>query len=247
MIKKLLLILVFILSLGVFAVLVFISSPYREIRPYSLFGYRIWKQTGDLKKSENGDPLVLISGIEGLEDFYIGQIPVTIGAYKDCTASGECKTHHYRDGYTHYYESGIYDIFPMTFVTFAEARTYCLSFGGDLPTEAQWEAAAGTGVYAWGDRNPTLSRADLDGFYQSHTPAGWLPEGASPFGALDMTGNVREWILDENPDNPAETALKGGGFQDPFNMGQNASAFYHDPTSSGFNRGFRCVFPKNEN
>ncbi|MBQ6510051.1 MAG: SUMF1/EgtB/PvdO family nonheme iron enzyme [Flexilinea sp.] len=244
--KKIFLFLFFLISLGIFAGLIFLSSPYRELRPYSVFGSKIRKDKNVPAKSADGQTLVLISGIEGVEDFYIGQIPITVGAYKDCTATGGCLTHHFRDSYTHYYESDIYDIFPMTFVTFDEARAYCLAYGGDLPTEAQWEAAAGPGVYAWGDRNPTLSRANLDGFYQSHTPAGWLPEGASPFGVLDMTGNVREWVLDENPENPSEIALKGGGFQDPFNSGKNASAFYHDPTSSGFNRGFRCVFSKSE-
>lgn len=240
--KKYIVIPVFFISMIFFGLMVFVSSPYRELRPYRFFGSKLKGISENGNKTVNGIPSVLISGADEEEGFYIDQIPVTIGAYKNCTASGKCKTHHYRDSYTQLYESGIYDIFPMTFVTFAEARTYCLSYGGDLPTEAQWLAAAGASVYAWGDRMPSLSRANIDGFYQSHTPAGWLPEGASPFGVLDLNGNVREWILDENPDNAAEISLKGGGFQDSFTAGKNESAFYHDPTSSGFNRGFRCVY-----
>ncbi len=242
--KKYIVIPVFFISVVFFGLMVFVSSPYRELRPYLFFGSKLKGISENGNKTVNGIPSVLISGADEAEDFYIDQIPVTIGAYKNCTASGECKTHHYRDNYTQLYASGIYDIFPMTFVTFAEARTYCLSYGGDLPTEAQWLAAAGSSVYAWGDRMPSLSRANIDGFYQSHTPAGWLPEGASPFGVLDLNGNVREWILDENPDNAAEISLKGGSFQDSFTSGKNESAFYHDPTSSGFNRGFRCVYPE---
>lgn len=233
----------FFLSVVFFALMIFISSPYRELRPYNLFYSKIRNISENEVNAVNGIPSILISGIDGLDEFYIDQIPVTVGAYKHCTESGDCKTHHYRNNYTQYYESDIYDIFPMTFVTFAEARTYCLTYGGDLPTEAQWLAAAGPSVYAWGDRMPTLSRANLDGYYQSHTPAGWLPEGASPFGVLDMNGNVREWILNENPENSSEIALKGGGFQDSFGTGKNESSYYHEPTSSGFNRGFRCVYP----
>ena len=240
--KRIFVIPVFIISVVLSGVMIFVSSPYRELRPYHFFGSKLKGNFGNGRKAVNGIPSVLIKGSEGTDDFYIDRIPVTIGAYKQCTASGECKTHHYRNSYTHFYESGIYDIFPMTFVTFAEARAYCLAYGGDLPTEAQWMAAAGPSAYAWGDRMPSLSRANIDGFYQSHTPAGWLPEGASPYGVLDLNGNVREWILDENPDNPSEIMLKGGGFQDSFTAGKNESAFYHAPTSSGFNRGFRCVY-----
>lgn len=131
----------------------------------------------------------------------------------------------------------------MSFATFEEARTYCQTYGGDLPTASQWRLAAGSGDYAWGDQDPSLSRANLDGFYQWQTPAGWLPKGASADGLLDMTGNVREWILDNNPDNEAERGLKGGAFQDDFGAGESDFTFYHEPTSSGFNRGFRCVYP----
>ncbi len=188
---------------------------------------------------------ILIPGRDLIEDFYIDQIPVTVGAYKRCTASGACKTQHYnRYGYANYYENSIFDIFPMSFVTFEEASTYCRAYGGDLPTEAQWLLAAGSADYAWGDRNPTLSKANIDGYYQWQTPAGWLPDGTDAYGVLDLNGNVREWVLDKNPENSSEQELKGGAFQDSFGSGKNDFTFYHEPTSSGFNRGFRCVYPR---
>lgn len=242
-IKKTLTAIFFILSFCVFLLLTAASSPYRELRPYRFFGRSLPEKLGLETKMINNRLTVLISGDEDTEAFYIDQIPVTVGAYKLCTALGSCQTQHYRHYYTQFYAKKIFNSFPMTFVTFDEARTYCMAYGGDLPTESQWLAANGPGDYAWGDQDPTLSRANLDGFYQWQTPAGWLPKGAGPYGLLDMNGNIREWILDENPKNRSEKGLKGGGFQDDFGACENDFTFYHEPTSSGFNRGFRCVYP----
>ena len=242
-IKKGIPIVILILSAAVFLLLTAASSPYRELRPYRFFGRTGPEKIGLNTMMVNGRLAVMISGTEDTEPFYIDQIPVTVGAYKKCTALGSCQTQHYRNYYAQFYAGNIFNSFPMTFVTFNEARTYCMAYGGDLPTESQWLAANGSGDYAWGDQDPTLSRANLDGFYQWQTPAGWLPKGAGPYGILDMNGNVREWILDENPVNRSEKGLKGGGFQDDFGACENDYTFYHEPTSSGFNRGFRCVYP----
>ncbi|MBQ6520648.1 MAG: SUMF1/EgtB/PvdO family nonheme iron enzyme [Anaerolineaceae bacterium] len=235
-------------SLFIFSALIFLSSPYRELRPYTLFGSNITEKNNLSTRIINGRKTVLITSNGQNESFYIDQIPVTIADYKKCTLQGLCETQHYRNDYTKFWDVSIYESFPVTFITWMEARNYCVSYGGDLPTAQQWELAAGSDHkydFPWGNSLPTLSKANLDGYYQCLTPAGWLPEGASPHGVLDMTGNVREWVLDEIFEDNDNKLLKGGCGNDAFSDGRIESAFNHGPTSSGFNRGFRCVYPVN--
>ena len=244
--KKLLAFFTILLGIGVFAALIFSSSPYRQLRPYDFFGRKIPQNIGQTTKLINGRQTILIEGDDVEDSFYIDQIPVTIGSYKFCLHSGDCEYEHYRYYYTQFYESNSYNSFPVTFVNWFDARQYCQSYGGNLPTARQWETAAGAeyGItYPWGNDMPALSTANLDGYYQWLTPAGWLPEGASPFGVLDMTGNVREWVLDEIYEENDNKVLKGGCNNDSFLDGKIEAYFDHGPTSSGFNRGFRCVYP----
>ncbi len=214
------------------------SSPYRLLRPYFLFGKNIPKKLGIETINHEGRISVKIAAETG--GFYIDQIPVTIGAYKKCVKNDGCARPHYRAAYERYWDGLLYRNLPVTFVTWQEARDYCQAYGGDLPTSEEWEAAAGKGKYAWGDSDPTLAKANIDGWYQSHTPAGWLPNGASPFGVLDLNGNVREWVLDTNEN--GEKGLKGASYQDGWNTAESANILWHAPNSSGFSRGFRCVY-----
>ena len=233
------------ISFFLFIILVFFSSPYRQLRPYRIFGRNSDHSDQTESITVNGRQANLVTGTDAGESFYMDRIPVTISDYKKCIDSNICPAHHYRDQYDKYWDNPLYAILPVTFVTLNEARAYCSSIGGDLPTLAQWEAASGTGYgyeYAWGNEMPVISTANVDGYYQSLTPAGWLPEGASPFGILDMNGNMREWILDEDPTDPEGKGLKGGSFQDSFSSCKNDYTIYHLPTSAGFNRGFRCVY-----
>jgi len=96
---------------------------------------------------------------------------------------------------------GIHDDQPAVFVTWEESRAFCEWVGGRLPNEAEREKAArGTDErkYPWGDEepNPTLGTFRHNWGYTASDPVGSHPAGASPYGLLDMGGNVWEWVED---------------------------------------------------
>ena len=97
---------------------------------------------------------------------------------------------------------GIHDDQPAVFVTWDEANAYCEWAGARLPTEAEREKAArGTDgrMYPWGNEEPDSGRAVFRRSWGHHAgtdAVGAHPSGASPYGLLDMGGNVWEWCAD---------------------------------------------------
>jgi formylglycine-generating enzyme required for sulfatase activity len=139
-----------------------------------------------------------------LSPYCIDRTEVSVAAYSLCVEAGECTVPE-GDPYTNWNVPGR-EQNPVNEINWSQADVYCKWTGGSLPTEAQWEfAARGTDGrhYPWGDTPeflPTSFPSDL--FCENLVESGGTadvdsyPGGASPFGLLNMAGNVEEWVDD---------------------------------------------------
>lgn len=211
-----------------------------------------------------------------LDSFWINQTEVTNSMYAKCVASGVCKKPEeirLSPGSSlasdaDYYGNPMFDDYPVVYVNWDEANTYCSWAGGRLPTEAEWEKSArGTRsddqlTYPWGDASLDCQRANYATFDVScvggPSSVGSYESGKSPYGIYDMAGNVWEWVSDwyshsyyqdspsANPLGP-ETGqyriVRGGAWTFSGNDLHISRRVSSSPDTATDETGFRCVIP----
>ncbi len=213
-----------------------------------------------------------------LDEYWIDQTEVTNGMYAQCVADGDCRLPEVSKSYTRdsYYGNSAFDDYPVIEVSSDDAVAYCEWADGRLPTEAEWEKAASwdddaqqAQVYPWGDdfdgtqlnfcdSNCSFDHKDgtVDDGYEDTAPVGSYPDGVSPYGALDMAGNVWEWVNDfydadyyeqqvyDNPTGPSDGSrmvLRGGSWGNVDSYVRAAIRGYYDPAERSDFLGFRCA------
>ena len=162
------------------------------------------------------------------------------------------------------------DSHPAVGVNWYDAYAYCQWAGRRLPTGAEWEYGARGKEYRkypWGAGDPYSNGVwwanyrprtglDEDG-HRWTAPVGSYPDGVSPFGIMDLSGNAEEWVHDwhrvdyyrqskevRDPTGPAsgtKRVIKGGSYKSPSHQIRIAMRMFGKPRDKGPRIGFRCA------
>ncbi|MBT3389541.1 MAG: SUMF1/EgtB/PvdO family nonheme iron enzyme [Chloroflexi bacterium] len=191
-----------------------------------------------------------------LDAYWIDQTEVTNAMYLQCVNAGTCM-----DNGSSSLLAVEYAQHPVTHMSWYDANTYCAWAGRRLPTEAEWEKAARGDqwlIYPWGNefncKNANASDAGSCDGYEETAPVGSFLAGVSPYGVLDMAGNVWEWVSSlyegypydaedgrENMDAGDKRVLRGGSWFNHGNLLRVAYRGSNVPSLRNYLIGFRCA------
>ena len=194
-----------------------------------------------------------------LAAYKIDKAEVSAGEYKACVDAGKCAAP--SPGPDCHYDPAARADFPVDCVSWSDAKAYCAFAGKRLPTEAEWERAArgdDKRPYPWGLDTPTCDLANFFGVRGCKSRAidvvGVRSGGASPVGALDLSGNVWEWVEDfygagyyasspatdpKGPSSGGEHVIRGGSFGS--GTASLQSSYREAAAGAAGDIGFRCA------
>lgn len=201
----------------------------------------------------------------GIPAFEIDVHEVTVSSYDECVSEGKCIPPGTYDGRCNWGVSGR-EQHPVNCIDWNQAWGFCGWAGKRLCSESEWEKASrgqDGQRYPWGNDLPTCALAVMGGcgVNVETLPVGSKPLGASPYGALDMSGNVWEWVEDDyhvdyngapedgsawiEPRRSTMRVIRGGSVHDThsrelFLRSSNRQADFVDEPSLGYDLGFRC-------
>ena len=201
-----------------------------------------------------------------LDTYRIDLYEVTNSQYAQCVVAGLCTAPQSNSSYTQtsYYSNPTFANYPVIFVSWYNARDYCTWVSKRLPSEAEWERAArgssDTRPFPWSTQEVNCSLANYNNCVGDTTAVGSYLSGASPYGVLNMFGNVWEWVNDwyqsnyysslpvpaVNPPGPTSgtyKVLRGGAWNINWYPSRVAYRNYSNPDGRYNNIGFRCAAP----
>lgn len=195
-----------------------------------------------------------------VDAFYIDKYEVTNRYYDACVKAKVCQPVKKKSSATrsNYYDHRRYIRFPVIFVDWNMAQTYCEWRGARLPTEAEWEKAARGGtnvIYPWGG-DPDCNLANYGGCLGDTSSGTIYDLGQSRYGVYNMAGNVWEWVSDwyaadyyrpthqdnpQGPDTGDEKVLRGGSWKDNSAEMRSVNRESRPPSYASNTIGFRCA------
>lgn len=214
---------------------------------------------GEFKIGINDETQNTTSQIINLPNYYIDVFEVTNSGYEKCVTAGQCAPPTKIDSPSSpfYFGNPEFSSYPVIYVTWDMADIFCQWRDARLPTEAEWEKAARGAdgrIYPWGSE----FMAGMSNFCDINCPREWknvnyndgyvdtspveaFPNGKSPYGIFDMSGNVYEWVADSFYSNPTQNkVIRGGAWSDIDGVNSTSRATF--PSSSSYEFiGFRCA------
>jgi len=158
-----------------------------------------------------------------IKSFYIDKHPVTNAAFKKFLNAAH---YHPKDdlNFLRDWKDGIFptgwDNRPVTWVSLEDARAYAAWAGKRLPHEWEWQyAAQGTDgrIYPWGNQWDAIAvpEPDKNRAMRGPDPVDAHPKGASPFGVMDLVGNIWQWTEEFTDEHTRGGILRGGSYYQP--------------------------------